>query len=277
MANENTAAANAAALQEANATAAKRLLDLKDVSIVFGGLRAVSNLNMHIDEGELVGLIGPNGAGKTTAFNMITGVYEPTEGQVHFDGQLVNGHKSYQVTQMGMARTFQNIRLFSELSVLDNVKIAFNMHVKYNLAEAVVRDKLYFHEEEYVTEKALELLEIFHLEKHANDIAKNLPYGEQRRLEIARALAAKPKLLLLDEPAAGMNPQETQQLLQMIRWIRKEFDLTILLIEHDMSLVMNVCERIYVLDYGKIIASGTPDEIKNNKQVVEAYLGEEVN
>jgi branched-chain amino acid transport system ATP-binding protein len=188
--------------------ARKRLLDMQDVSIVFGGLRAVSNLNLHIDDGELVGLIGPNGAGKTTAFNMITGVYEPTEGKVFFDGKLVNGHKSYQVTQMGMARTFQNIRLFSELSVIDNVKIAFNMHVKYNLAEAVVRDKLYFHEESYVTEKAMELLEIFHLEKHANDIAKNLPYGEQRRLEIARALATQPKLLLLDEPAAGMNPRK---------------------------------------------------------------------
>ena len=275
MANENTAAANAAALQEANATAAKRLLDLKDVSIVFGGLRAVSNLNMHIDEGELVGLIGPNGAGKTTAFNMITGVYEPTEGQVHFDGQLVNGHKSYQVTQMGMARTFQNIRLFSELSVLDNVKIAFNMHVKYNLAEAVVRDKLYFHEEEYVTEKALELLEIFHLEKHANDIAKNLPYGDQRRLEIARALATQPKLLLLDEPAAGMNPQETKELTNMIKWIRNQFKLSVLLIEHDMSLVMGVCERIYVLEYGFCIAEGKPDDIKHNKRVIEAYLGGE--
>jgi branched-chain amino acid transport system ATP-binding protein len=275
LANENTAAANAAALQEANATAAKRLLDLKDVSIVFGGLRAVSNLNMHIDEGELVGLIGPNGAGKTTAFNMITGVYEPTEGQVHFDGKLVNGHKSYQVTQMGMARTFQNIRLFSELSVLDNVKIAFNMHVKYNLAEAVVRDKLYFSEEAYVTEKAMELLEIFHLEKHADDIAKNLPYGEQRRLEIARALATQPKLLLLDEPAAGMNPQETKELTHMIQWIRDQFKLSVLLIEHDMSLVMGVCERIYVLEYGFCIAEGKPEEIKNNKRVIEAYLGGE--
>jgi branched-chain amino acid transport system ATP-binding protein len=275
LANENTAAANAAALQEANATAAKRLLDLKDVSIVFGGLRAVSNLNMHIDEGELVGLIGPNGAGKTTAFNMITGVYEPTEGQVHFDGKLVNGHKSYQVTQMGMARTFQNIRLFSELSVLDNVKIAFNMHVKYNLAEAVVRDKLYFSEEAYVTEKSMELLEIFHLEKHADDIAKNLPYGEQRRLEIARALATQPKLLLLDEPAAGMNPQETKELTHMIQWIRDQFKLSVLLIEHDMSLVMGVCERIYVLEYGFCIAEGKPEEIKNNKRVIEAYLGGE--
>ena len=253
----------------------EELLKVNNVSMVFGGLRAVSNFSMEINKGELIGLIGPNGAGKTTAFNMITGVYEPTEGQVYFDGQLVNGHKSYQVTQMGMARTFQNIRLFSELSVLDNVKIAFNMHVKYNLAEAVLRDKLYFHEEEYVTEKAMELLEIFHLEKHANDIAKNLPYGEQRRLEIARALATQPKLLLLDEPAAGMNPQETKELTHMIQWIRDQFKLSVLLIEHDMSLVMGVCERIYVLEYGFCIAEGKPEEIKHNKRVIEAYLGGE--
>ena len=199
------------------------VLKTNSITMQFGGVIAVNELAIDVNEHEIVALIGPNGAGKTTAFNMITGVYEPTEGQVHFDGQLVNGHKSYQVTQMGMARTFQNIRLFSELSVLDNVKIAFNMHVKYNLAEAVVRDKLYFHEEEYVTEKALELLEIFHLEKHANDIAKNLPYGVQRRLEIARALATQPKLLLLDEPAAGMNPQETKELTNMIKWIRHQF------------------------------------------------------
>ncbi len=269
---KTTQPTNTAAVTKAPA---KRLLDVKDVSIVFGGLRAVSNLNMYINEGELVGLIGPNGAGKTTAFNMITGVYLPTEGEIHFDGQLVNGHKSYQVTQMGMARTFQNIRLFSELSVLDNVKIAFNMHIKYNLAEAVVRDKLYFHEEKYVTEKAMELLEIFHLEKHADDIAKNLPYGEQRRLEIARALATQPKLLLLDEPAAGMNPQETKELTKMIQWIRDQFKLSVLLIEHDMSLVMGVCERIYVLEYGFCIAQGVPEEIKHNKRVIEAYLGGE--
>ena len=237
----------------------KRLLDLQDVSIVFGGLRAVSNFSMHIDDGELVGLIGPNGAGKTTAFNMITGVYLPTEGQIHFDGKLVNGKKSYQVTQMGMARTFQNIRLFSELSVLDNVKIAYNMHINYSLPHAILRVKKYFDEENNVTEEAMKLLSLFHLEKHAHDLAKNLPYGAQRRLEIARALATKPKLLLLDEPAAGMNPQET-----------------ILLIEHDMSLVMGVCERLYVLEYGMCIATGTPDEIKKNKRVIKAYLGGEV-
>lgn len=252
------------------------LLKVDNVSMVFGGLRAVSNLSMHIDDGELIGLIGPNGAGKTTAFNMITGVYTPTEGKVYFNGQQSSGKKSYQVTQMGMARTFQNIRLFSELSVIDNVKIAYNMHVTYNLADAIVRDGKYLSEEEYITQKALDLLKIFHLEEEAHEVAKNLPYGKQRRLEIARALATEPKLLLLDEPAAGMNPQETKELMEMIRWIRKEFNLSILLIEHDMGLVMGVCERIYVLEYGMKIAEGTPDEIKQNARVIEAYLGEEV-
>ena len=252
------------------------LLKVDNVSMVFGGLRAVSNLSMHIDEGELIGLIGPNGAGKTTALNMITGVYTPTEGKVYFNGQQSSGKKSYQVTQMGMARTFQNIRLFSELSVIDNVKIAYNMHVTYNLADAIVRDGKYLSEEEYITQKALDLLKIFHLEEEAHEVAKNLPYGKQRRLEIARALATEPKLLLLDEPAAGMNPQETKELMEMIRWIRKEFNLSILLIEHDMGLVMGVCERIYVLEYGMKIAEGTPEEIKHNKRVIEAYLGEEV-
>ena len=252
------------------------LLKVDNVSMVFGGLRAVSNLSMHIDEGELIGLIGPNGAGKTTAFNMITGVYTPTEGKVYFNGQQSSGKKSYHVTQMGMARTFQNIRLFSELSVIDNVKIAYNMHVTYNLADAIVRDGKYLSEEEFITQKALDLLKIFHLEEEAHEVAKNLPYGKQRRLEIARALATEPKLLLLDEPAAGMNPQETKELMEMIRWIRKEFNLSILLIEHDMGLVMGVCERIYVLEYGMKIAEGTPEEIKHNKRVIEAYLGEEV-
>ena len=252
------------------------LLKVDNVSMVFGGLRAVSNLSMHIDEGELIGLIGPNGAGKTTAFNMITGVYTPTEGKVYFNGQQSSGKKSYQVTQMGMARTFQNIRLFSELSVIDNVKIAYNMHVTYNLADAIVRDGKSLSEEDFITQKALDLLKIFHLEEEAHEVAKNLPYGKQRRLEIARALATEPKLLLLDEPAAGMNPQETKELMEMIRWIRKEFNLSILLIEHDMGLVMGVCERIYVLEYGMKIAEGTPNEIKQNARVIEAYLGEEV-
>lgn len=252
------------------------LLKVDDVSMVFGGLRAVSNLTMHIDEGELVGLIGPNGAGKTTAFNMITGVYTPSDGSIYFNGKKSSGKKSYKVTQMGMARTFQNIRLFSELSVIDNVKIAYNMHVTYNLFDAIMRGGRYLSEEEYITQKAMELLKIFHLEGEAYEKAKNLPYGKQRRLEIARALATEPKLLLLDEPAAGMNPQETQELMEMIRWIRKEFKLAILLIEHDMGLVMGVCERIYVLEYGMLIAEGTPEEIKNNSRVIEAYLGEEV-
>ena len=252
------------------------LLKVDNVSMVFGGLRAVSNLSLHIDEGELIGLIGPNGAGKTTAFNMITGVYTPTEGAVYFNGKQSSGKKSYQVTQIGMARTFQNIRLFSELSVIDNVKIAYNMHVTYNLFDAIIRDGKYLSEEEYITQKAMDLLKIFHLEDEAHECAKNLPYGKQRRLEIARALATEPKLLLLDEPAAGMNPQETKELMEMIRWIRKEFNLSILLIEHDMGLVMGVCERIYVLEYGMKIAEGTPDEIKHNKRVIEAYLGEEV-
>lgn len=252
------------------------LLKVDNVSMIFGGLRAVSNLSMYINKGELIGLIGPNGAGKTTAFNMITGVYTPSEGDVYFNGVKSSGKKSYQVTQLGMARTFQNIRLFSELSVIDNVKIAYNMHVTYNLVDAIIRDKKYLNEEDFITQKAMDLLKIFHLEGEANEVAKNLPYGKQRRLEIARALATEPKLLLLDEPAAGMNPQETHELMEMIRWIRKKFDLSILLIEHDMGLVMGVCERIYVLEYGMKIAEGTPEEIKHNSRVIEAYLGEEV-
>jgi branched-chain amino acid transport system ATP-binding protein len=199
------------------------LLKVNDISMVFGGLRAVSNFSMEIKAGELIGLIGPNGAGKTTAFNMITGVYTPTEGEIMFNGTRTSGKKSYQVTQLGMARTFQNIRLFSELSVIDNVKIAYNMHVKYTLGEAIARVGRYFSEEDEITKKALELLKIFKLEDKAYETAKNLPYGEQRRLEIARALATEPKLLLLDEPAAGMNPQETKELMEMIRWIRTIF------------------------------------------------------
>ncbi len=251
------------------------LLKAENVSEVFGGLKAVSDFNFYINPGELVGLIGPNGAGKTTAFNLFTGVYQPTTGQITFAGNSIVGLKPYQITQRGIARTFQNIRLFSELSVLDNVKIAFHSHVKYGMLEAVLRIGRYFSEEERVEEESRRLLRIFHLDGQENEKAKNLPYGAQRRLEIARALATKPKLLLLDEPAAGMNPQETKELMDMIRWIRKEFGLTILLIEHDMSLVMGICERIYVLEYGSTIAEGTPEEIKKNPEVIRAYLGGE--
>lgn len=254
---------------------AEALLKATNVSEVFGGLKAVSDFNVHLDQGELVGLIGPNGAGKTTVFNLFTGVYQPTTGDITFNGKSIVGLKPYEITQRGIARTFQNIRLFSELTVLENVKIAFHFHVKYGLFESVLRLGRYFKEEEQIEAESLKLLKIFHLEDKAGELAKNLPYGAQRRLEIARALAAKPKLLLLDEPAAGMNPQETKELMNMITWIRKEFGLTILLIEHDMSLVMGICERIYVLEYGSIIASGTPDVIKNDPEVIRAYLGGE--
>jgi branched-chain amino acid transport system ATP-binding protein len=252
------------------------LLKTSNLSKSFGGIKAVQDFNVYINSGELVGLIGPNGAGKTTAFNLLTGVYTPTTGNIEFNGHSLVGMKPYKITKQGIARTFQNIRLFDHLTVIDNVKIAYNYHIKYTLAEAILRVGRYGSEEEVVEKKAMELLEIFNLVDKKDELAANLPYGQQRRLEIARALAAQPKLLLLDEPAAGMNPQETHELMEMISWIRKTFDLTILLIEHDMSLVMGICERIYVLEFGKILAQGIPDEIKSNTEVIKAYLGEEV-
>lgn len=252
------------------------LLEVNNVSKVFGGLSAVTNLKMKLEAGELVGLIGPNGAGKTTVFNLLTGVYQTSAGDILFDGKNIAGKKPSAINQMGIARTFQNIRLFSDLSVLDNVRIAYHSHVAYKLPSAIFRFGSFYAEEEKMKARAIELLKIFNLDGKKDEIAKNLPYGEQRRLEIARALATEPKFLLLDEPAAGMNPQETTELMNLIRWIRDHFNLTILLIEHDMSLVMGCCERIYVLEYGRVIAHGDPETVKHNPKVIEAYLGEEV-
>lgn len=258
------------------------VLEAKSISIVFGGLKAVTNFDLKLESGELVGLIGPNGAGKTTVFNMLTGVYTPTSGDILFNKNEKDSAKSiinckpYQITQLGIARTFQNIRLFKNLSVLDNVKIAHHFNVKYNALQAVLRTPSYFREEEKINEKARELLKIFNIHGKENELAMNLPYGEQRKLEIVRALATDPKLLLLDEPAAGMNPQETHDLMHLIKFIRDKFNLTILLIEHDMSLVMGICERIAVLDYGQTIAMGTPAEISKDPRVIKAYLGQEV-
>ncbi|WP_227763441.1 ABC transporter ATP-binding protein [Zhaonella formicivorans] len=251
------------------------MLKTNRLTKTFGGLAAVSNLDLELNQGELVGLIGPNGAGKTTVFNLLTGVYIPTEGEITLEGKSLLNLKPYQITARGIARTFQNIRLFHSLSVLDNVKVAYHWHGKYPVTSALFRLGTFFSGEDKMTREALDLLEMFNLKDKCHELAQNLPYGEQRRLEIVRALAAKPKLLLLDEPAAGMNPHETHELMELIAKIREQFGLTILLIEHDMSLVMGICERIYVLDYGKIIAHGTPDEIKNNPRVIEAYLGEE--
>ncbi len=252
------------------------LLAIGNLNMAFGGLNALTNFNLELNSGELVGLIGPNGAGKTTVFNILTGVYAPTAGTIIFNDENITGLKPYIITQRGIARTFQNIRLFSNLSVLDNVRIAYHPNVKYGVASAVTRIPSFHIEEDALTQKAIDFLKIFSLEDKMYEIAKNLPYGQQRRLEIARALATQPKLLLLDEPAAGMNPQETHDLMNLIKWIRSQFNLTILLIEHDMSLVMGACERMYVLDYGIVIAHGNPTEIKANPRVIEAYLGEEV-
>ena len=254
----------------------KPLLEVKNAGIQFGGLKAVQNLNLKLNQGELVGLIGPNGAGKTTSFNLLTGVYVPTEGDILFNGERINGLQPFKVTRKGISRTFQNIRLFNELSVLDNVKVAYHSLATHSMISSILRLPSHFKGEREMEEKSLEFLRIFKLEKYKDELAKNLPYGQQRRLEIARALAAGPQLLLLDEPAAGMNPQETHDLMNLIGFVREKFDLTILLIEHDMNLVMGVCERIYVLDHGQLLAEGSPEEIRNHPKVIEAYLGEEV-
>ena len=250
------------------------LLKTTDLGISFGGLRAVDEVNIEIKEGELVGLIGPNGAGKTTIFNLLTGVYKPTDGDISINQISINKKTTPQIVALGVARTFQNIRLFKELTVLDNVKMALNSSMKYNTFEAIFRLSRFWKEEKEITDKALDLLDIFDMAEMANITAGNLSYGQQRKLEIARALATNPKLLLLDEPAAGMNPNETKELMNTISFIRNKFKIAILLIEHDMDLVMGICERLYVLNFGRIIASGLPDEIQNNKEVIAAYLGE---
>ena len=250
------------------------LLKTTNLGISFGGLRAVDEVNMEIGDGELVGLIGPNGAGKTTIFNLLTGVYKPTDGDISLGDISINKKNTPQIVALGVARTFQNIRLFKNLSVLDNVKMALNSSMKYNTFEAIFRLPRFWKEEKEITDKALDLLDIFDMAEMANVISGNLSYGQQRKLEIARALATNPKLLLLDEPAAGMNPNETRELMNTISFIRNKFNIAILLIEHDMDLVMGICERLYVLNFGKVIASGLPEEIQNNKEVIAAYLGE---
>ena len=255
------------------------LLEVKGLTKNFGGLSAVSNVSLKAEKGELIGLIGPNGAGKTTFFNLLTGVYVPTEGTIELETEngktLLNGIAPNKITELGLARTFQNIRLFKDLTVLENVMVAMHAHKGNSLFSSLFRTKAYYETEKMMKEEALELLKIFNLESFAQDKAKNLAYGQQRELEIVRALATKPKILFLDEPAAGMNLQETANLTKLIAQIQEQFGLTVVLIEHDMSLVMEICQRLYVLEYGRLLAHGTPEEIKKNPDVIRAYLGGE--
>ena len=250
------------------------MLEVTSLGISFGGLRAVDELSMKIEKGGLVGLIGPNGAGKTTVFNLLTGVYRPTDGGIRLDGQNLVGKKPHEICKLGVARTFQNIRLFSNLTVLDNVKTGLHNEITYSLAESLFHIGSYRKKERQMDERAMELLGVFGLESVADYKAANLPYGKQRKLEIARALATDPKLLLLDEPAAGMNPNETGELMETIELVRKRFGVTVLLIEHDMKLVSGICEYLYVLNFGRLLAEGTPSEVLQNPEVVTAYLGE---
>lgn len=250
------------------------LLEVKNLGISFGGLRAVDEFNVSIEKGELYGLIGPNGAGKTTVFNMLTGVYKPSKGVITLDGENITGKSTRDINRAGIARTFQNIRLFKEMSVLDNVKVGLHNHYKYSTAEGVFRLPRFFSTEKEMDKKAMELLHVFELDDKADFLASNLPYGDQRKLEIARALATEPKLLLLDEPAAGMNPNETVELMKTIRFVRDNFDMTVLLIEHDMTLVSGICEKLSVLNFGQLLCQGNTSDVLNNPEVITAYLGE---
>ena len=250
------------------------LLEVKNLGISFGGLRAVNEFHLHIDKGCLYGLIGPNGAGKTTVFNLLTGVYRPNEGIITLDGENIVGKKTIEINRAGIARTFQNIRLFKDLTVLDNVKAGLHNHHPYSTLEGILRLPRYYKVEKEMDEKAMELLKVFDLDKESQTLASNLPYGKQRKLEITRALATEPKLLLLDEPAAGMNPNETKELMETIRFVRDTFDMTVLLIEHDMKLVSGICEELTVLNFGQVLAEGRTSDVLNNPEVIKAYLGE---